>query len=65
MSNKRKRTAFWRRKKPRSKHDITLLMPRYLPKGKRFETPEDVYEESERSEALLRRVHDARSPPTR
>jgi hypothetical protein len=53
MSTKRKRTVFWRRKTPSKKHDITLLMPRSLPKGKRFETPKDVHEESERSEALL------------
>ena len=53
MSNKRKMLKFWRRNRPSSKHDITLLMPRNLPKGKRFETPEDVHEESQRSEALL------------
>jgi hypothetical protein len=53
MSNKRKMLKFWRRKKPNRKHDITLLMPGHLPKGKRFETRQDTYEERERSEALL------------
>ena len=54
MSNKRKRKAFWRRRKPRREHDITLLKPRTLKKGKRFETWCDARQESERSQALLR-----------
>jgi hypothetical protein len=59
MSNKRKMPKFWCRKKPNKKHNIALLMPSYLPKGKRFETPEDVYAESERSEALLGTTEEA------
>jgi hypothetical protein len=59
MRNKRKMPQFWRRNKPSRKHDITLLMPRNLPKGKRFETPEDVHEESQRSEALLGTTEEA------
>jgi hypothetical protein len=53
MSNRRKRKVFWRRKNPSTKHDIALLRPRYLAKGKRFETWQDAHRESERSEALL------------
>jgi hypothetical protein len=52
----RKKGVFWRRGKPELKHDITALRPASLPKGKRFETLQDVQAESERSENLLRPV---------
>jgi hypothetical protein len=50
----RRRNPFWRRGKPKPKHDIALLRPADRPKGERFETPQDAREESERSEKLLR-----------
>lgn len=52
MAN-RQRKAFWRRAKPKANHDITILKPRTLKKGKRFETRQDARNESERSQALL------------
>ena len=55
MSNKHKGAAFWRRRKATPEHDITLLMPRTRKKGKRFETLRDARQESERSQALLRK----------
>jgi hypothetical protein len=53
MAKKHKSAVFWRRKKPSTKHDIRLLRPSHLKKGKRFETWKDAHGESERSEALL------------
>jgi hypothetical protein len=50
----RRKNPFWRRGKPKPKHDIALLRPAGMPRGQRFETSADVREESERSEKLLR-----------
>src|ERR1700730_2342315 len=50
----RRKNPFWRRGKPKPKHDVALLRPADLPRGQRFETLTDVRQESERSEKLLR-----------
>jgi hypothetical protein len=50
----RRKNPFWRRGKPKPKHDIALLRPADEPKSQRFETLADAREESERSEKLLR-----------
>lgn len=44
---------FWRRKRPRKRHDIVLLRPSTLPKSKRFETTADAKIERTRSLAVL------------
>jgi hypothetical protein len=54
MAKARKKSAFWRRRKPRPKYDIALLRGPNKPKGQRFETLPDARQESERSEQLLR-----------
>ena len=51
--NNRTRSPFWRRANPSPEHDITLLRPASLPRGKRFETIGDARLESWRSEQLL------------
>lgn len=54
MSSPRKTVSYWRRRKPSGAHDIAVLRPPSKPRGKRFETRKDAFEESIRSEALLR-----------
>jgi hypothetical protein len=53
MGQERKKPLFWRRTKPNSEYDIAVLRPANMPRGKRFETPQDARAESERSEKLL------------
>src|SRR3982074_2979316 len=54
MPKNRRKSPFWRRRKPPARYDIARLRPATLPKGDRFETKQDVRYESERSEFLLR-----------
>jgi hypothetical protein len=53
MAASRRKLPFWRRGTLRAKLDITKLRPKHLARGKRFETLDDVREESVRSEELL------------
>jgi hypothetical protein len=53
VPSRRKKSPFWRHRDPRSADDVTLLRPAELPRGKRFETPNDARQESERSGLLL------------
>jgi hypothetical protein len=48
-----RRSPFWLRKTPHKNFDIARLLPPHLPRGCRFETPEDAINESNRSEELL------------
>lgn len=53
MVSNRKKPPFWQRKSTRRKHDIAVLRPESLPRGRRFETIADARRESERSQKLL------------
>lgn len=53
MVSNRKKPPFWQRKSPRRRHDIAVLRPESLPRGRRFETIADARRESERSQELL------------
>src|SRR4051794_7511185 len=54
MSNPRKNVSYWRRRKPSGAHDIAVLFPPSMPRGKRFETRKDALNESIRSETVLK-----------
>jgi hypothetical protein len=53
MSKSRHKPPYWRRANPTKQFDIAKLRPKSLPRGERFETPEDCYEESVRSGGVL------------
>jgi hypothetical protein len=53
MTISRHKLPYWRRTIPAAPFDIVELRPKILRRGKRFETPRDVSEESLRSETLL------------
>ena len=53
MVSNRKKPPFWQRKSPSRRHDIAVLRPECLPRGRRFETIADARRESERSQRLL------------
>jgi hypothetical protein len=62
VAKDRRKIVFWRRAKPLRKYDIVVVRPASLPKGKRFETLDDVRAESERSEKLLTQAGKVSSP---
>jgi hypothetical protein len=57
MTTSRSKLPYWRRIIPAAQFDIAALRPRTLPRGTRFETPSDVYDESRRSQALVESRH--------
>jgi hypothetical protein len=61
MAKSRRKLPYWRRNIPTAQFDIAKLRPKSLPRGKRFETPRDVHEESVRSATLLATNRQGRS----